>query len=163
MFVAVATRTMASAKFKVAPPSDIVVRSIGEIRAEKRAERIRAWRESPEWEVLRAQRRVANDAIRRANEALRDVRGADACIQSIVQRICRATKVKPQHIFSPTRARHVVFARQAICYWARRLSGLSLPQIGDELGNRDHTTILHGVRAYPEKRALMGRTLRSVR
>jgi chromosomal replication initiation ATPase DnaA len=28
---------------------------------------------------------------------------------------------------------------------------MSLPQIGHRLGNRDHTTVLHGVRRYEAK------------
>ena len=35
-------------------------------------------------------------------------------------------------------------------------------QIGRWLGGRDHTTILHGKRAYVAKRAAQGRTLRGV-
>lgn len=67
-----------------------------------------------------------------------------------------------QEIVSQSRARKLVMARQFVMYWAWRRSGLSMPQIGRRL-NRDHTTILAGIRAYPMKRAQQGRTLRRAR
>lgn len=38
------------------------------------------------------------------------------------------------------------YARQVACYVAYKETSLSFPAIGRLLGNRDHTTILHGVR-----------------
>ena len=43
------------------------------------------------------------------------------------------------------RRRRVVLARHTAMYLCRTLGGLSLPAIGAEL-DRDHTTVLHGVR-----------------
>lgn len=61
---------------------------------------------------------------------------------------------------SNRRSQDVVIAKQFVAYWAVRLTGFSLPMIGRLMGGRDHTTVLHGKRAYPEKRAKMGRYLR---
>ncbi len=58
------------------------------------------------------------------------------------------------------RGRTVVMARQFVMHWARRRTGMSYPQIGRLLGGKDHTSVLHGVRAYVRKRAAMGRTIR---
>lgn len=38
-------------------------------------------------------------------------------------------------------------------YLARRLTPLSLPEIGRRFGGRDHTTVLHGVRAVETRLA----------
>jgi len=45
------------------------------------------------------------------------------------------------------RSRHIARPRQVAMYLAVELTGLSYPRIGSLIGNRDHTTILHGVRA----------------
>lgn len=46
-----------------------------------------------------------------------------------------------------SRERSLSYARQEAMYEARRITQKSLPLIGQYL-NRDHTTILHGVRAH---------------
>lgn len=46
---------------------------------------------------------------------------------------------------------HPLSCARQIVYWAlARFTGLSLPQIGRQMGGRDHTTILHGVRRVDE-------------
>jgi len=41
------------------------------------------------------------------------------------------------------RTKEIVEARQVAMYFARNLTGSSLPKIGEEFGGRDHTTVLH--------------------
>lgn len=45
---------------------------------------------------------------------------------------------------SRKRTKHIALARQVAMYLAREDGGASLPQIGDALGGRDHSTIIHG-------------------
>lgn len=80
--------------------------------------------------------------------------------EQIVQRICRVFRVTMIDLRSPRRDERSVLARQAVFYWARRLTMMSLPQIGRLMGGRDHTTVLYGVSAYQKKRKSMGRHLR---
>ncbi len=42
------------------------------------------------------------------------------------------------------RTRNIAMARQVAMYLARDLTDMSLPQIGQALGDRDHTTVMHG-------------------
>ncbi|MBC7237394.1 MAG: hypothetical protein H5T69_16255, partial [Chloroflexi bacterium] len=42
------------------------------------------------------------------------------------------------------RTRDIAMARQVVMYLARELTPMSLPQIGQALGGRDHTTVMHG-------------------
>ena len=43
----------------------------------------------------------------------------------------------------PTRKREITVPRQIAMYLTRELTGMSLPQIGNVFGGRDHTTVLH--------------------
>ena len=43
------------------------------------------------------------------------------------------------------RSRPVVEARHLAMYLARELTDASLPKIGERIGGRDHTTVLHAV------------------
>lgn len=77
---------------------------------------------------------------------------------------CRVFDLKPGHLKGHRRNVRIVLARQFVMYWTSRLRpDLSLPAIGRILGGRDHTTIMHGNRAYVVKRAKMGRTLKEAR
>lgn len=66
-------------------------------------------------------------------------------------------------ILSARRTRILARCRMFICYWTCRRTRLSLPQIGRKMGGRDHTSILHSARRWPELRAAQGRKLRSAR
>ena len=41
--------------------------------------------------------------------------------------------------------------RQVAMYLAREFTPMSLPNIGRHFGNRDHTTVIHGIRAVIER------------
>ncbi len=47
---------------------------------------------------------------------------------------------------SKKRSRHVARPRQLAMALAKELTQMSLPDIGDAFGNRDHTTVLHACR-----------------
>ncbi len=48
-------------------------------------------------------------------------------------------------MYSNNRSRNIAYPRQIVMYLCRKLTSLSLTEIGEKLGKRDHTTILHGV------------------
>lgn len=115
-------------------------------------------------EVIR-RRQKALEEMAKASKALERFRAGNgwSTLSRVVQRICRATGVSKEEILADRRNRTVAFARQAIFYWACRRTKLSLPEIGRRLGGKDHTTVMWGKKAYPEKRSKMGRYLRPVR
>ncbi|GAB3552694.1 hypothetical protein GCM10027404_23690 [Arthrobacter tumbae] len=51
---------------------------------------------------------------------------------------------------SKSRTRTLVTARQIAMYLCRELTDMSLPKIGQELGGRDHTTVIHADRKIRE-------------
>lgn len=81
-------------------------------------------------------------------------------VAEIERRACKLFGCTKSQLHNNRRHREIIFARQFVMYWAVRLTKLSLPQIGRLMGNRDHTTVIHGRDAYPQKRVEMGRYLR---
>jgi chromosomal replication initiator protein len=51
---------------------------------------------------------------------------------------------------SSRRVRQVALPRQVAMYLAKKLTTLSLPEIGKSFGGRDHTTVLHAFRKIQE-------------
>ena len=61
-------------------------------------------------------------------------------IQSIV---CKFFKISKNEMLSSRRSRYLVRPRQTAIYLTKILTSKSLPEIGREISNRDHTTIIH--------------------
>jgi chromosomal replication initiator protein len=59
-------------------------------------------------------------------------------------------KLSMEELCSKSRTRTVVTARQIAMYLCRELTDMSLPKIGQELGGRDHTTVIHADRKIRE-------------
>lgn len=70
----------------------------------------------------------------------------DLTLDDISKEVCQYFQVDLQHLQSPRRFRNVTLPRQLCMYLARDLTPLSLDQIGDYFGGRDHTTVLHACR-----------------
>lgn len=62
--------------------------------------------------------------------------------------------VSMQDMLSHRRDRKYVTARQIAMYLAKHLTSRSFPFIGQRLGGRDHTTVMHGVRKISERMPL---------
>jgi chromosomal replication initiator protein len=59
-------------------------------------------------------------------------------------------KLTMEELCSKSRTRTLVTARQIAMYLCRELTDMSLPKIGQELGGRDHTTVIHADRKIRE-------------
>ena len=64
-------------------------------------------------------------------------------IQTVV---CKFFKISKNEMLSPRRSRYLVRPRQTAIYLTKILTSKSLPEIGREFSNRDHTTIIHSVK-----------------
>jgi len=64
-------------------------------------------------------------------------------IQNIV---CKFFKISKNEMLSSRRSRYLVRPRQTAIYLTKILTSKSLPEIGREFSNRDHTTIIHSVK-----------------
>lgn len=62
----------------------------------------------------------------------------------IITAVSEHTQVSIDDLKGPRRSKDIAFARQLAMYVLRMQTTLSFAAIGAELGNRDHSTILHG-------------------
>jgi chromosomal replication initiator protein len=74
-------------------------------------------------------------------------------IDRIAEVVSAFYQVKPTDLRSKKRTRVVSLARQVVMALARRLTPLSLGEIGQHLGGRDHTTVLYGIQKVEEAMA----------
>ena len=63
----------------------------------------------------------------------------------IIEYICRYYDVDEEQVRGQGRKRDLMEARQTAMYLIRRMTNLSLNDIGREFGDRDHTTVLHSL------------------
>lgn len=61
----------------------------------------------------------------------------------IMSTVCDYYGLTMDDLTGPTRKREITVPRQIAMYLTREMTGMSLPQIGNVFGGRDHTTVLH--------------------
>jgi chromosomal replication initiator protein len=91
-----------------------------------------------------------------SREALRDllaVQSRQISIENIQKTVADYFKIKVAEMYSKKRSRTVARPRQIAMALAKELTQLSLPDIGDAFGGRDHTTVLHACRKVAELRS----------
>ena len=71
--------------------------------------------------------------------------------KTIISYICSYCSVDEETLRGQSRGREVVAARQIAIYLIRRMSGMSLDDIGREFGDRDHSTILHSLKKVEQQ------------
>ncbi len=67
-------------------------------------------------------------------------------IDQIQSTVCKFFKISKNEMLSSRRSRYLVRPRQTAIYLTKILTSKSLPEIGREFSNRDHTTIIHSVK-----------------
>ena len=65
--------------------------------------------------------------------------------QRIVDSVAEFYKIPAERLLSRDRSRAVSFPRQIAMYLLRREADISLPQIGKEMGGRDHSTVMYAI------------------
>ena len=81
-----------------------------------------------------------------ANIALQDIvsRQAELTVDQIIDEVASFYRLDREVLIGRGRSKDIAAARQMAMYLAREETGASLPQIGEVLGGRDHTTVMHG-------------------
>jgi chromosomal replication initiator protein len=82
-------------------------------------------------------------------DALRDllaIQSRQVSIENIQKTVADYYKIKVSEMYSKKRSRNVARPRQIAMALAKELTHMSLPDIGEAFGGRDHTTVLHACR-----------------
>ena len=90
-----------------------------------------------------------------AKEALRDIlniANRQVSVEGIQKTVAEYFKIKIADMHSKKRTRNVARPRQVAMALAKDLTQMSLPEIGEAFGNRDHTTVLHACRTITSLR-----------
>lgn len=64
-------------------------------------------------------------------------------VRDVVKIIADFYNIKEESIYEKTRHKEIIKPRQVIMYILREDFNISYPSIGDKLGGRDHTTVIH--------------------
>ncbi|MGQ9862466.1 MAG: chromosomal replication initiator protein DnaA [Thiobacillaceae bacterium] len=94
-------------------------------------------------------------SVEMAKEALKDllaVQNRQISIENIQKTVADFYKIKVADMYSKKRTRNLARPRQMAMFLAKELTDLSLPEIGQAFGGRDHTTVLHACRKIEELR-----------
>lgn len=105
---------------------------------------------------ITAFKRLSNKEITlsMAEDVLRDIinnhKEVTITVPLIVEVIASHFGFEADEILSQKRNKDIAYSRQIAMYLCRQMTDLSLQQIGKELGNRDHTTVRHGIEKITE-------------
>lgn len=82
-----------------------------------------------------------------AEEALKDIlpplRPQEITIEAIQNIVCEQFSIQLSELISKKRNKQLVYPRQIAMYLCRNLTDASFPQIGEQFGGKDHTTVMH--------------------
>ena len=89
-----------------------------------------------------------------AEEVLKDLISSDVkknvTVESITDIVAEHFGITASDILSSKKSRNIAHPRQICMYLCRELTDVSLKDIGQKLGKRDHSTILHGCNKIAE-------------
>jgi len=97
-------------------------------------------------------RDITIDAAKDALKDLLSVHNRQISIENIQKTVAEFYKIKVADLHAKKRTRNIARPRQMAMALAKELTQMSLPEIGDAFGNRDHTTVLHACRTIASLR-----------
>ena len=94
--------------------------------------------------------------IEMAKDCLKDAgsegREKKVTIEAIKEAVVKYYKLKASDMITKKRTQPVAFARQVAMYITRELTDMSLPEIGQNFGGRDHSTVIHAYETIQAKK-----------
>ena len=73
-------------------------------------------------------------------------------IQNIIKTVCNIMHVKEKEVLGKGRSMEIALARQVCMFIAKEKTNLSLANIGKQIGNRDHSTVIHAYKNIVQKK-----------
>jgi chromosomal replication initiator protein len=71
-------------------------------------------------------------------------------LDRILQIVAQQNNLRAQDLLSRSNAHAISHPRQIAMYLAKKLTGMSFPQIGKAFGGKHHTTVMHSVNKVEE-------------
>jgi chromosomal replication initiator protein len=90
------------------------------------------------------ERQLSVDLAAAALDSLSGPRRAQLTPQTIIDCVCKYFGLSHDQVTGKSRDKSIVVPRQIAMYLVREETSASLEQIGQLLGGRDHTTVMHG-------------------
>ncbi|OGT02626.1 MAG: chromosomal replication initiation protein DnaA [Gallionellales bacterium RBG_16_57_15] len=98
-----------------------------------------------------------NISVETAKEALKDILVAQSrqiSIDNIQKTVADYYRLKMAELLSKKRTRNLTRPRQMAMALARELTTMSLPEIGNAFGGKDHSTVIHACKTMADLRAI---------
>ena len=92
---------------------------------------------------MRLAERVIKRAVKVDNKPL--------TVDDILEKVCGHFNVSQQQVFSRSRKRDYVTVRQVSMYLAQKYTKMPASRIGQLIGNRDHSTVIHSCTAVEQR------------
>ena len=92
---------------------------------------------------MRLAERIVKRAVKVDNHPL--------TIDDILEKVCRHYNVEQRQVFSKSRKRELVQVRQVSMYLAQKYTKMPAGRIGQLIGNRDHSTVIHSCNAIEQR------------
>ncbi len=92
---------------------------------------------------MRLAERVIKRAVKVDNHPL--------TVDDILEKVCHHFGITQQTIFSKSRKRNLVQARQISMYLAQKYTKMPATRIGQLIGNRDHSTVIHSCNTIEQR------------
>ncbi len=88
--------------------------------------------------------------VRAVKDMFKDKSDIVPTAEVIIDEVCKFYNIEPPVLRGQGRAKDISLARQIAMYLIRRMTNLSLKEIGKEFEGRDHTTVLHSLERVEE-------------
>ncbi|MCY4148456.1 MAG: chromosomal replication initiator protein DnaA [Gammaproteobacteria bacterium] len=88
-----------------------------------------------------------------AQDTFRDLmshRKKQLTVENIQQVVAKYFKIRVSDLFSKSRSRDITRPRQFAMYFCKEYTDTSYPNIGDQFGGRDHSTVIHACKKIKE-------------
>jgi chromosomal replication initiator protein len=92
---------------------------------------------------------ISEDLVRRVVKEFRAPRRTQT-VETVLEVTAAYHNLTVDDLIGPRRTKKIAMARQQAMYLARESTNASLPQIGQVMGGRDHTTVMHGYNKVTE-------------
>ena len=92
---------------------------------------------------MRLAERVIKRAVKIDNKPL--------TVDEILDKVCAHYNVSQQNVFSKSRKRDYVIVRQVSMYLAQKYTKMPASRIGQLIGNRDHSTVIHSCNTIEQR------------